>query len=375
MSTLGASRRVWTTAVVALALAVAGCGDAGNPAATASAPGAETPARNTVFQFDSTELAGNLLGASTEIAVGVLLPDAYFTSDEPLPVVYFLPGYTAYSTAADMPTILGEALDRTDPMIVVTITGANELGGSWYTDSAAMGSWEQAVVSEIVPYVDAHYRTRASAGSRGIAGHSMGGYGALAIGMRHADVFGSVFVSSPAVAGEDGIGDPGLFGSPTDARRVLAAMDNLEGLEGEALLTALSVSPATFPFSYGAAFAPSSEPPHFRYPYSLIDGEVVRDDDVWELWEAGVGDVDAEIAQHREALLSLGALGLDCGVNDEFRWIVDGCEFIDSELTAHGVPHVYTVHEGTHVSLFDERMTEVVVPFFAEAFAADDVAQ
>ncbi|WP_062135188.1 alpha/beta hydrolase [Demequina aestuarii] len=369
MSTLGVTRRAWSATVVMAAVALAGCGDTGDAVATSSATPEATHAQSTVFQFDSEELAGNLLGASTEITVGVLLPDAYFTSDDPLPVLYFLPGYSASSTAADMPDVLGEALNETEPMIVVTVTGANELGGSWYTDSEAIGNWEQAVVTEIVPYVDTHYRTRASAESRGLAGHSMGGYGALTIGMRHADVFGSVLVMAPAVAGEDGLGDLALLGSASDAPPVLLAMEALEGLEGEALLSALSASAARFALSYGTAFAPSPEPPYFQYPYSLVDGEVVRDDTVWEQWEAGIGDIDVDIAQHREALLSLETLGLDCGSNDEFTWIVEGCDFIDAELTAQGVPHTYTVHDGTHTSLFRERMTDAVLPFFAEAFA------
>lgn len=354
--------------MVVVAVALAGCADTGDPVVTSSPLPVATPAQSTVLEFESQELAGNLLGASTEITVGILLPDAYFTSDDALPVLYFLPGYTAYDTAADMPDVLGEALNATEPMIVVTVTGANELGGSWYTDSETAGNWEQAVVTEIVPYVDAHYRTRASAASRGLAGHSMGGYGALTIGMRHADVFGSLFVMAPAVAGEEGIGAPSLFGSPSNARAVLSAMEALEGLDGEELLSALSGSAASFPFSYGTAFAPSPEPPYFQYPYSLVDGEAVRDADVWALWEAGIGDIDGDIAQHREALLSLEAVVLDCGSNDELRWIVDGCDFIDAELTAQGVPHIYTVHDGTHTSLFDQRMTDVVLPFFAEVF-------
>ncbi|MFW2513707.1 alpha/beta hydrolase [Demequina sp. SO4-13] len=369
------SRRACAAAVIAAAIALSGCGATGASDASSAPQTSATPAPSTVFQFDSEELAGNLLGASTEITVGVLLPDAYFTSDEPLPVLYFLPGYSAYDTAADMPDVLGEALDTSDPMIVVTVTGANELGGSWYADSDATGNWEQALVTEIVPYVDAHYRTLASAASRGLAGHSMGGYGALSIGMRHADVFGSVFVMSPAVAGEDGIDDPALFGSAAEARAVLSELERLEGIEGEELLSALGDSRASFTFSYGAAFAPSPEPPYLEYPYSLVDGEAVRDDAVWELWEAGVGQIGADIDEHREALLSLTALGLDCGSNDEFRWIFEGCRFIDSEFTEQGVPHVYTVHDGTHVSLFEQRMTDAVVPFFAEAFAGREISE
>ena len=299
--------------------------------------------------------------------MGVLLPSAYFASDEPLPVVYFLPGYSARDMAADMPGILGDSLDAS-PMIVVTVTGANELGGSWYTDSPATGNWEQAIVTEIVPYIDAHYRTVASAHGRGIAGHSMGGYGAFTIAVRHPDVFGSVFVESPAVAGKGGVGGADVVGSDARARSVIAETVALGGLSGPALVEAMAHSDG-FVFSYATAFAPSAEPPYFEYPYTLVDGRVVRDDTVWARWEAGIGSVSSEVAAGRSALMSLSAVGIDCGSKDEFRWIFAGCGDLDASLTAAGVPHVYSVHDGDHSSRLAERMTRVMVPFFSDAFA------
>lgn len=345
-------------------------GKAGEASAPASGPAsAGGEATNEVFQIESQELAGNYLGASNEISVGVLLPAAYAESEEPLPVVYFLPGYTARNDPETMPDAIGEVLNAVEPMIVVTVVGANELGGGWYTDSAAVGNWEQAIVTEVVPYIDEHYRTIATRDARGLAGHSMGGYGAFTIGMKHPDVFGAVFALSPAIAGEEGIDQSALFGSAGRARTVLQSMESLEGLDGEELLDAMASSGSSFEYSYGTAVAPSPEPPYFRYPYTLVDGEPVRDPEVWDAWQAGFGDVDEEIAANRQGLLTLNGLGLDCGSADEYRWIFDGCSFVDAALTAEGVPHVYTVHEGTHTSRFAERLQVAMLPFFAEAFA------
>lgn len=353
--------RVAAIATVSLAAASCVAGDEwpGEPASPHS--------RNELVTLHSAQLAGNLLEASAEITVGVLLPAAYDTTDEPLPVVYFLPGYTASTTAADMDDVLGEALDAT-PMIVVTVTGVNELGGAWYTDSPATGNWEQAIVTEVVPYIDAHYRTIASREFRGIAGHSMGGYGAFTIAMRHADVFGSAYVMSPAIAAEGGVGGPELFGNAGRASAVARGLAELEGLEGRELLDAMARSGDEFTYSYGLAFAPIPEPPYFAYPYSVVDGEVVRDDAVWARWEAGFGGVAEEVAGARVALMSLEAVELDCGRNDGFRWIVDGCAAVDAALTEQGVEHEYVVHDGTHTSLFNERMTEGLLPFFEEVF-------
>jgi S-formylglutathione hydrolase FrmB len=122
-------------------------------------------------------------------------------------------------------------------------------------------------------------------------------------------------------------------------------------------------------FSYGTAFAPSTDPPYFDYPYALVDGRVVRDDAVWARWEAGFGEVASEVTAARSALMSLRAVGIDCGSNDEFRWIFAGCGALDASLSEAGVPHVYSVHDGDHSGSFAERMANEMVPFFADAFA------
>ena len=68
-------------------------------------------------------------------------------------------------------------------MIVVAVSGVNALGGSSYVDSPVSGNWGSAVVDDVVTAVDTRYRTLARPESRGIAGFSMGGYGALALAM------------------------------------------------------------------------------------------------------------------------------------------------------------------------------------------------
>src|SRR6266487_6909697 len=66
-----------------------------------------------------------------------------------------------------------------------------------YSNSVTTGNWEDYVTFELPAYIDAHYRTMAGAGRRGLAGHSMGGYGAARIGMKHPDVFNAVYLLSP----------------------------------------------------------------------------------------------------------------------------------------------------------------------------------
>ncbi len=75
------------------------------------------------------------------------------------------------------------------------------LGCSWYVNSPVTGNWEDFVIRELVPYVDANFRTLPRRDSRGIAGEFMGGYGALRLGMIHPDVFGAVYALHPVGTG------------------------------------------------------------------------------------------------------------------------------------------------------------------------------
>ena len=81
-------------------------------------------------------------------------------------------------------------------MIVVMPNARNAFDGSFYTNSPVTGNWEQFIVRDLVNYVDHKYRTLRTRKARGLAGHSMGGYGALRIGMRHPETFSAVYALS-----------------------------------------------------------------------------------------------------------------------------------------------------------------------------------
>ena len=73
--------------------------------------------------------------------------------------------------------------------------------GSMYSDSVTTGNWEKFIAEDLVAYIDGKYRTLPTRMSRGLAGHSMGGYGALKIGMKRPDVFGSLYLMSSCCLG------------------------------------------------------------------------------------------------------------------------------------------------------------------------------
>src|SRR6185436_3580398 len=94
-------------------------------------------------------------------------------------------------------TIEGAFARGARDMIVVLPDSKTVHNGSMYSSSVTTGDFEAFIARDVVSYVDAHYRTIPARASRGLAGHSMGGYGASRIGMKHADVFGSLYIMSP----------------------------------------------------------------------------------------------------------------------------------------------------------------------------------
>jgi len=98
-------------------------------------------------------------------------------------IVYLPAGYDTETKR--YPVVIGKFL-------LVAVDMTTPLGSSWYVNSPVTGNWEDFVIQELVPYVDANFRTLPSRDSRGIAGHFMGGYGAIRMAMKYPQDFGSV---------------------------------------------------------------------------------------------------------------------------------------------------------------------------------------
>jgi hypothetical protein len=126
-------------------------------------------------------------------------------------VVYALHGYSIgaaqWSQEIHVPqTIEGAFAQGAQEMIVVLPDSKTVHNGSMYSSSVTTGDFEKFIAHDLVAYIDAHYRTIANRVSRGLVGHSMGGYGASRIGMKHPDVFGSLYIMSPCCMSARGAG-------------------------------------------------------------------------------------------------------------------------------------------------------------------------
>ncbi|MDU5111567.1 MAG: alpha/beta hydrolase-fold protein [Clostridium sp.] len=133
----------------------------------------------------------------------VYLPKEYEeNSDKEYPVLYMLHGWggnltnTTDEARIDSQKILDNLIDNKEiePMIVVFVDGFN----SFYVDGPTF-KMESAIVNDLIPFIDSKYKTLDNSKNRAIAGISMGGYGALNIGLSNSDMFKSIGLMSPAI--------------------------------------------------------------------------------------------------------------------------------------------------------------------------------
>ncbi|MEM9665135.1 MAG: alpha/beta hydrolase-fold protein [Bacteroidota bacterium] len=137
-----------------------------------------------------------------EVRYTVYLPYDYETSARAYPVVYLLHGYgdddTGWVQFGEAHLIADEGIAQREipPMILVTPDAAT----SWYINNHdGTVRFEDFFIEEFMPHVEAQFRIRAERRYRGVAGLSMGGFGALVYGLRHPDRFAAVAAFSPAV--------------------------------------------------------------------------------------------------------------------------------------------------------------------------------
>lgn len=319
-------------------------------------------------EVPAPSLTGNLLGDDDHLQVWVLTP----TDGGPevrRPTIYVLAGYT--EAGGGMASLLATSAAPTDgsvsPIIVVT-QGLNAFGGSFYVNSPVTGGWEDAIVTDLVGFVDANFPTIARPESRGISGSSMGGFGAFNLAMLHPEVFGAVYALSPGLFDPDGA--QARLGQPGQVERVLTILDEIAGMDQAAALEHIrdeATGETRFEWAYGLAFAPDPESPALiRFPFHREGDAVVRDDALWATWEAGFGGLPAELDRYGDNLRQLSGIGIDYGLRDGYAWIPDGCAYTSNLLRSAGIDVVEAIHEGGHTDRISERLIEHMLPFMAE---------
>ena len=154
-------------------------------------------------EFDSETLRGNPLGDPASRPLWVYVPPGYDEeTDRRYPSIYVIQGLTGQIDMwrnrmpfrRNFPELADELFASGDapPAVLVYVDCWTSLGGSQFLDSPGTGRYHTYLCDEVVPWIDAHYRTVAAPEHRGIAGKSSGGYGAMVTPMLRPDLFGGL---------------------------------------------------------------------------------------------------------------------------------------------------------------------------------------
>ena len=308
-------------------------------------------------QLFSPALEGNHIGDSPTRAVSVYLPAQYGASDDQrFPVLYFLHGYTDSNHKwfgekdhwIDLPAILDSSLALVDQQFIVVMPNAyNTFKGSMYTNSSTTGNWEDFVAEDLVNFMDTTYRTIPEREQRGLAGHSMGGYGTIKIGMKRTDVFGALYLMSPCCLENNMPNNTGLL---KNLQKVTAK----DQIEEQPFFVSASLAGA-------AAWAPNpNNPPLF------LDLPMGDEIDPQLLTRFKAHEIVPNLAAYQMDLQELLGMRLDVGKQDFM--ILLGSKSLHEELDRLGVGHGFEMYDGDHVNRIGARIASHVVPFFADVF-------
>ncbi|MBE1493665.1 S-formylglutathione hydrolase FrmB [Amycolatopsis lexingtonensis] len=300
---------------------------------------------------DSELLRGNPLGDPHERPLWVYVPPGYDDGDQRYPAVYVIQGYTGHIAMwANRTPFRQTFLETADAVfaggtpgcVVVYVDAWTAYGGSQFVDSPGTGRYHSYLCDEIVPWVDARYRTLPVPESRAIAGKSSGGFGAMITPMLRPDLFGAL-----ATHAGDSLYELSYLQDFGKAARALRGYDQdilkwwadfrarpaFTKPEDATLLQLLGVS---------ACFSPREDGTP-ELPCDPVTGAVRPE--VWERWLAW--DPVRMVPDHAASIRALRAVWIDAGTSDEY-YLDLGAEAFRAAIAEAGLPD-----ERVHFELFD----------------------
>ena len=330
-------------------------------------PGAK-PATVEQIKIHGTALEGNLEGDTVDRDAIVFLPPSYAKEkSRHYPVVYALHGFfigaAQWTGEIHVPqTIEGAFAQGAKEMIVVLPDSKTIYNGSMYSSSVTTGDFENYVAHDVVTYIDAHYRTIPQRASRGLVGHSMGGYGASRIGMKHPDVFGALYIMSPCCMSPMAGGGPGPAEQMKE--RAIASEKKVAAAKSPADLAAQSPGFAVAQYATAAAWAPDPKNPPLYFDLPTKDGVPVPE--VQARFPANAPLVF--VHQYIGNLKRYRAIAMDVGDQDGLR--IDAGKLHDI-FDNYGIANSFEIYSGTHTSAVADRFQNHVMPFFSKNLCFD----
>jgi enterochelin esterase-like enzyme len=324
-----------------------------NGAGVAGMPSAIPRGQVVTRPVDSALLRGNRLGDPHRRELPVYLPPGY--DEQPgrrYPVLFYLAGYSGIGAAQlnwrPWAETLPQRLDRLQaegrmgPVILALPDCFTRLGGSQYIDSSVCGPYARHLVEELVPLVDASFRTLPGREHRGVLGKSSGGFGAVVHAMLHAETWGAFACHSGDSAFElcflsdlaRSLDEIGRHGS------VRAFLDAFFGKPKHSSAETHTV----MLLAMAACFDPLPEHPDgFVMPADLQTGRISPER--WERWTRW--DPARMICKYSESLRKMRAIFIDCGSRDQYH-LHFGARQMREELRKLGIAHVYEEFPDNH---------------------------
>ncbi|MFL2587756.1 MAG: alpha/beta hydrolase [Flavobacteriaceae bacterium] len=313
--------------------------------------------------FQSSSIENNLIGESAEINVGVFLPPGYHEKlSKRYPVIYWLHGFSGWKNTSGKSGWDEERINslikkmisgEIKPMIIVMPDSSNKFGGSFYANSVTTGNWEDLIAFEVPGFIDKNYRTLPKPESRGIAGHSMGGSGAMRIAMKHSDVFSAIYAYNSCCLSNLGF----LFN-----KKVIEETINIKTWEDRR--KASFYAKGTLAIS--AAYSPNSEKALFYLdlPYKLMGDSIKINENVMAKWTANtpLWMIDQNISN----LKKLRGIIISVGTMDPYK---QGSEAFSLALNKLKIDHYFDVFKGGHGDKNNERILNNIVPYFSKTLA------
>ena len=306
-------------------------------------------------------LEGNLEGDSPDRPVIVYLPPSYAKETaRRYPVLYYLHGYTATAEAYAKVLALPASVDRAlaagvREMIVVLPDAFTKYSGSMYSNSPTIGDWETFIAQDLPAFIDKQYRTIASRDSRGLAGHSMGGYGTMRVGMKQPASFAALYAMSSCCLMNDPAAGRGAGGRGDAPPGRGDGVGRGAAGRGNGLANAWAAQ--------AAAWAPNPNNPPQYFDLPTKEGEIQPL--IAAKWPANSPLVMVD--QYVPALKTMRAIALDVGDKDPF---VTTNRQLNEALTRLNIVNSIEVYEGDHGNRVGERFASKVLPFFSQHLGA-----
>jgi enterochelin esterase family protein len=361
------------------------------------------------LSFTSSAINGNVMQDFPNRDVIVYTPPGYVDSLTEIryPVLYLLHGYGGDQNYFRSIYGLGNTIDEMiyegeiEPMLIVTANASNSLGGGFYTNSpdfgegSFAGNYEDFIIDELITLIDDTFNTIADRDHRAIAGHSMGGYGALKLAMFHPDLFCATASMSGPLAfwgtyplTEDFPGllalMPTVFEENGFVPGDMEAFNNITPGPGKRLTNMMFAMAAAFSptdpadtlMEFAHAFSTPLYTGHVDLMFDYMGNVPTEPGSVWSRWLAN--DVTALFAGGYAAALANMAVYVDCGVDDDIGLNYHADVFAGAFFNAFDrYPDVYDVYPAigdnypaTHTAIIAARLPHVL-SFVNDAFATE----